>query len=46
MAKPLFGNQPFTEGPKNEVIHLTRDKIGHFIYPDEGLDLVIIIRCF
>lgn len=38
MAKPLFGNQPFTEGPKNEVIHLTRDKIGHFIYPDEGLD--------
>lgn len=38
MAKPLFTNQPFTEGPKNRPIHITRENIGHFIYPDEGLD--------
>ena len=36
--KPLFTNQPYTEGPKTEPIHLTKANIGHFIYPDEGLD--------
>lgn len=36
--KPLFTNQPYTKGPKTEPIHLTKENIGHFIYPDEGLD--------
>ncbi|MGI6071222.1 MAG: cupin domain-containing protein [Blautia sp.] len=38
MSKPLFTNQPYTEGRKSKPIHLTRENIGHFIYPDEGLD--------
>ena len=37
-AKVVFCNHPFTQGQKNEPILITSDNIGHFIYPDFGLD--------
>ncbi len=37
-AKAIFGNHPFTDGPKTEPIYMDSTNIGQFIYPDFGLD--------
>lgn len=34
MAKGVFQNHPYTEGPRDKVLHITKDMVAPFIFPN------------
>ncbi len=39
ISKCVFQNHPYVEGPRNKVVHITRDLVAPFIYPTPELGM-------
>lgn len=41
MAKGVYQNHPYTEGPRDKVVHITQNMVAPFIFPtpETGMDL-------